>query len=805
MLSIVVKIAGGFAMLVAVLSGLSAQDIRDSWNPGFTIPGVASDVWAVATEGESIVVLTKQGVQIFRNGQWSPPIALPPPGWQALEPEFWPVRNVALYKGDPWLVGDSLAYHFNAGVWKRIALPPHLRHVTYQTELVVSDSELYLTPDIHMWTDLGWKRILPECFAYVGEAVVSASGDWLILGIGEECGSGVLWLLEDGLLRSIDSTGLEVILEYEPSLAFDGDAPVVYRHRYVDGVWEELVYPDEWSPTDSKHEIFSNIGGEPLYAIAPGWETRFPSSGNISHGRPCSTRLYRLYDREWRAVSGWFDNSVMGLAPRTGGGVVLAGGFLSDRENVVASRIAGYSGTTWETYGDPRSTRYSGLVGRVNDVAIQGDTVWVCGDRLFAAGLSESATLLYRTDGSWQRVDGIDGEATMLEVYNGDLYVAGNLELDSGDETALARLGAGEWTILGDAPDNVGCLYAHDSSLYFSSTDWSDRRDPRSSVHYLRGESVRLLFGDWSGVVQTMEIANDIVYFGDKSGQLAQFNGGRLTRLATATGDRFHFLSNDQRRIQRASVQSLLWYDGWLYVGGEFDSIGSIAAGNIARFNGASWESLDSGVARSDGYFSEPCGSAVIDRVSSLHVVDHEILAAGSFSSIGTHSKLALRGGDEVSVPIAVYNLSERRWRAATHFDSTRRYDQAEVRGVDVDRDRIAIAGDFVVPGIRESWNVAITDDILTVGNFDRSRAPQDVPFSVVYLAGGLQLESTQLLSVVVEIFDITGRLIERPFNGEVVPGVHRIVPRSLLANQSYVVTATDRLGRTTSIVVPLN
>jgi hypothetical protein len=56
------------------------------------------------------------------------------------------------------------------------------------------------------------------------------------------------------------------------------------------------------------------------------------------------------------------------------------------------------------------------------------------------------------------------------------------------------------------------------------------------------------------------------------------------------------------------------------------------------------------------------------DRVTSLHVVEVEILVAGTFERISTISpvKGGTRGGEVVGIPLAIYNIGTNGWRAAT-------------------------------------------------------------------------------------------------------------------------------------------
>ncbi len=78
--------------------------------------------------------------------------------------------------------------------------------------------------------------------------------------------------------------------------------------------------------------------------------------------------------------------------------------------------------------------------------------------------------------------------------------------------------------------------------------------------------------------------------------------------------------------INGGSVSSLAVYNGELYAGGSFNTVGGIAVNNIAKWNGTNWSSVGSGI--DPGYYN-------YHNVSSLITYNGELYASGYFSIAG--------------------------------------------------------------------------------------------------------------------------------------------------------------------------
>jgi hypothetical protein len=85
----------------------------------------------------------------------------------------------------------------------------------------------------------------------------------------------------------------------------------------------------------------------------------------------------------------------------------------------------------------------------------------------------------------------------------------------------------------------------------------------------------------------------------------------------SAVGPNMRFTNNSLTGI----IETITQFNGDLIVAGVFDSVGGIAAKNIARWNGSSWSSM---------------GNGFDDLVEVLHVFNGELYAGGEFNHSGS-------------------------------------------------------------------------------------------------------------------------------------------------------------------------
>jgi trimeric autotransporter adhesin len=275
----------------------------------------------------------------------------------------------------------------------------------------------------------------------------------------------------------------------------------------------------------------------------------------------------------WSALGSGMDNLVLALAVLPNGDLVAGGTFATAGE-VVASRIARWDGSDWSPLGSGLGPPTGSVsFSYVNALAVLPNGDLVVGGEFTSAG-GVAANHIARWNGSaWSPMgsglNGFDSNVSALAVLpNGDLVVGGWFTAAGGvAANSIARWTGNAWSALGN-----GFL------------------DPN------------YLFG--IGAVGALAVLpnGDLIASGEfttagsvAASNIARWNGSAWSALGSGIS------STPYHRSYVGALAVLP--NGDLIAGGGFTTAGSVAASNIARWNGSAWSALGSGL--SGGLFGD--------------------------------------------------------------------------------------------------------------------------------------------------------------------------------------------------------
>lgn len=290
----------------------------------------------------------------------------------------------------------------------------------------------------------------------------------------------------------------------------------------------------------------------------------------LADGGPQGAAIYE--DGAWRAVPGGSpDGPAYELLEREGGELVVAGEF-EHIGGIEAARVASLSGTTWTALDVPESARVLALAEDATGTLIAGGVFTLAEENLPSASLAS-------WDGdSWSLIGGgvARGEATGVVA---DLVVDGNGVVAYGcfDHVGgnggsamraehVARLEAGDWTVLDDGSDYAFSHWYAPFVCGFEpapSVVWEmpQQRMVRLGADLVIGGA----FGGMGGVASQSVIAHD----GDEFvalGTAGQGLSGTVTDLAVGgEGCEMHALINASHvgGVPNAAPVHVLGATGW--------------------------------------------------------------------------------------------------------------------------------------------------------------------------------------------------------------------------------------------------
>jgi len=362
------------------------------------------------------------------------------------------------------------------------------------------------------------------------------------------------------------------------------------------------------------------------------------------------------------------------------GGQLVMGGWFTDVDGLPANFIAVPDGTDWQGLG-AIPNYISALAARNDQIIAAG---WFPGDGF--AGVAG-------WDGSsWVPVgDEPSAGINQLIDIDGELFAAIGSPCPEwfcfGD---VQRLDGDRWESLGGPMDGpVWALTQYEGQLIAGGAFYYAGMTPARSVAQWNGASWQALtaVGADGGIHALAVYNNELIvagYFSMFDGQpahnIARWNGRTWQSLGCGIGSSCEYPYS-------SSVMALAVYQGELIAAGQFDAAGGIPAHNIARWNGARWESLGDGVG--------PDGA----QIEGLTVSNDDLIVVGIFTTAG---------GNPAN------NIA--RWDGAawTAFDDGV---NGRAFGIAAVGNRIAVCGDFTVAGSNISAHWALWEPMCPLGD----------------------------------------------------------------------------------------
>lgn len=290
-------------------------------------------------------------------------------------------------------------------------------------------------------------------------------------------------------------------------------------------------------------------------------------------------------------------------------GELVAGGEFTLAEGLPVGYLARWNGTNWVPLG-------GGLNSSVNALAVLPNGDLVAGGKFSHAGGS-LAVRVARWDGAtwWPLTSGVGGEVrTLLVEPSGTLLVGGSFVVAGGLLVqSVARWDGANWSAIPTgAPGTVHSI--------------------------ARTASGDLVLG---GLFTVQGVATPVV----------RQSGGQWISMAPNT---------------LGEVRSVLTLpNGDVLVAGDFQAMGTVAASRIARWSGAAWSALGTGISG----FLYPSTTAVV--MAMVRLRDGRVLVGGDFLTAGEHGAIraAIWDGTQWAPPSNGFNRPVRAIVAWTNGD----------------------------------------------------------------------------------------------------------------------------------------
>ena len=413
---------------------------------------------------------------------------------------------------------------------------------------------------------------------------------------------------------------------------YGGDMYVAGQFRSVAGVAANRVVRFDglrWSP------LGAGIGSTSVYALAFQGDNVFAGGYFTSAGGVAVNNVARWDGTNWNAMGSGVNNYIYALA--TVGKYVYAGGMFTSAGGVAATNIARWDGTNWSALG-------SGISGgvMVKTLATDGTNLYVGGAFTNAGGLAVNNIAVW--DGAkWSAFHGdpgINKSIMSILVDGSDIYLGGSFNLAGGvPATNIVKWNGSGYEALGGGLTGTNfVIYAMarmNGNLYACGCFTNAGGVAVQNVARWNGNA----WSDMAGGVaaSTMPLTlfglgagpDGRLYIGgmfDSAGTLGVYD------LAAWDGTNWQLVRPDAGNglyipSLTSMVRAIAINGNDLYASGTFLAAGTVKANRVARWDGTNWWALGSGM--------KGTNDSVTTTVSALVISGGYVYAAGTFTNAG--------------------------------------------------------------------------------------------------------------------------------------------------------------------------
>ncbi len=394
------------------------------------------------------------------------------------------------------------------------------------------------------------------------------------------------------VVTSIALNGTDVYVAGEFALA--GGVTVNNIARWDGDSWSALG-SGVTNASGSRTRIYAlkAIGGD-LYVGGA-----FTSAGGVN-----ATNIAKWDGTSWSALGTGVtrrDNSYV-LAMAVSGSDLYVGGRFMTAGGVSATNVAKWDGGSWSALGPGVGVAagFQNDYDRVTGLAVIGNKVYAGGYFTTIGGTGQSPGVLMtrgiaQWDGSaWSALgNGVTGQVEAVAVIGDDLYVGGlSSDIVKWDGTGWSTLGIG----LGpNGGTHVYALTVSGSDLYVGGGFKSAGGLVANNIAKWDGSSWSSTFGRaldstvyaMAAAEQNVYVAGDFQAAGDLPvNRVARWDGANWSSLGSGINSRVLALGTDGTNV---------------YAGGIFTMAGGLNISNVAHWDGNNWSALGTGLAKAPG------------------------------------------------------------------------------------------------------------------------------------------------------------------------------------------------------------